>query len=216
MLTLARFPAAASGLWVTLYWGTVLVKAIRLSRKIGKDPNVLPREKTGLILRMIWFPTIIAWCTLPWIAVLRGFSGYWLWRSLWPMMWPAELLGAVAAAAGFVAFVLTLACWRQMGRSWRIGIDPGERTEMIVHGAYQWVRHPIYTLSIVLMITTLLAVPTPLMLAVACVHIVLITLESLREERYMQKIHGESYNAYRRRTGRFIPRWMGTPRRDGV
>jgi protein-S-isoprenylcysteine O-methyltransferase Ste14 len=214
MLMLPRLSAAASGLWVLIYWGTVIVKAVRLSRKIGKDPNVLPREKTGRSLRFIWTPTIIAWCILPWLSAVRGFSRVWWLRAIWPMTAEIQWLGVSAAILGLMALILTFICWRQMGRSWRIGIDPGEKTELVVLGAYRMVRHPIYALSIILMLCTLLAVPTIPMLLVAVIHVTLITMEALREERYLRIVHGNAYIEYCSRTGRFIPRLFRVPQRD--
>ena len=214
MLMLPRLSAAASGLWVLIYWGTVIIKAVRLSRKIGKDPNVLPREKTGRSLRFLWTPAIIAWCILPWVSAFRGFAATWYLRALWPMTTQTQWIGVVAALLGLLALVLTFICWRQMGRSWRIGIDPGEKTELIILGAYRIVRHPIYALSIILMLCTFLTVPTLLMLPTALIHITLITLEALREEQYLREIHGAPYAAYCVRTGRFIPRLIRAPLRD--
>ena len=214
MLMLPRLSAAASGLWVIIYWGTVIIKAVRLSRKIGKDPNVLPREKTGRSLRLLWTPAIIAWCILPWVSAFRGFAHLWYLRPLWPMTPQTQWIGVVAALLGLLALVLTFICWRQMGRSWRIGIDPGEKTELIILGAYRIVRHPIYALSIILMLCTFLTVPTFLMLATALIHITLITLEALREEQYLRQIHGAPYIAYCVRTGRFIPRVFRAPLRN--
>ena len=31
-----------------------------------------------------------------------------------------------------------------MGRSWRMGIDPAEKTSLVTRGPYRWMRHPIY------------------------------------------------------------------------
>ncbi|MGC8540425.1 MAG: methyltransferase family protein [Phycisphaerae bacterium] len=214
MLMLPRLSAAASGLWVLIYWGTVIIKAVRLSRKIGKDPNVLPREKTGRSLRLLWTPAIVAWCILPWVSAFRGFAAAWYLRALWPMTAQTQWIGVVATLVGLLALILTFVCWRQMGRSWRIGIDPGEKTELIILGAYRIVRHPIYALSIILMLCTFLTVPTLLMLATALIHITLITLEALREEQYLREIHGAPYAAYCARTGRFIPRVFRAPLRD--
>ena len=214
MLMLPRLSAAASGLWVAIYWATVMVKAMRISRQIGKDPNVLPRENTGRSLRLIWMPTIIAWCILPWVSAVRGFSGAWWLRPFWPLTRQTQWIGVPGAFFGFVALGLTFICWRQMGRSWRIGIDPEEKTELVIRGAYRVVRHPIYTLSIMLMLCTLITVPTILMLVAAIIHIALIAMEALREERYLRKIHGAPYAAYCLRTGRFVPRPFWTRRRD--
>ena len=38
-------------------------------------------------------------------------------------------------------------------------IDPNERTQLVFNGPYAYVRHPIYGLSQVLVLTTLAAAP---------------------------------------------------------
>src|SRR5439155_17881175 len=32
-----------------------------------------------------------------------------------------------------------------MGRAWRMGLDPDNRTELAENGPYRWIRHPIYS-----------------------------------------------------------------------
>ena len=198
---LAKTAAFTCAIELLIYWGTVVGKSAYVARTTGKDPNVIPRERTGRWLRLIWTPTVIAWCALPWAAALGGRNAaFWI-RSMLPA--PAAAGGAVIGA---IALILTFFCWRQMGRSWRIGIDPNEKTELITSGPYRLVRHPIYALSIVLMLGTLLAVFTPPMLLIAVIHITMLQLEARREEEYLLSRHGGSYAAYCRRAGRFIPR----------
>ena len=93
-----------------------------------------------------------------------------------------------------------------MGSSWRMGIDPNDRTQLIFNGPFAFVRHPIYGLSSLLMIATLLAMPSVAMLAVAGIHIALLQWEARREERHLVTLHGEEYQRYARHTGRFFPR----------
>ena len=87
-----------------------------------------------------------------------------------------------------------------------MGIDPGERTPLIATGPFAYVRHPIYALSAVMMAATAAAVPSPLMLAAAAVHLALLLWESRREEKHLLRVHGNAYEAYRARVGRFVPR----------
>ena len=72
----------------------------------------------------------------------------------------AATIGVVITAAALAA---TLVCWKRMGRDWRMGIDPAERTRLIVTGPYAYVRHPIYALSQLMMLGTVIAVPAPAM-----------------------------------------------------
>lgn len=94
-----------------------------------------------------------------------------------------------------------------MGRSWRMGIDPAERTEMISQGPYRWLAHPIYALSQLMMLGTLLSLPSPLMMIAGALHLSLLHWEARREERHMLRSHGEMYRRYRARVGGFVPKF---------
>jgi protein-S-isoprenylcysteine O-methyltransferase Ste14 len=116
------------------------------------------------------------------------------------------MVGFVGAAICVGATIATFSCWRTMGRSWRIGIDPEEKTELIFSGPFRIVRHPIYTLSIFLVLGTLATTPTLAMLVIAFVHITCVQFEARREETYLLGKHGHVYASYMKRVGRFFPR----------
>jgi protein-S-isoprenylcysteine O-methyltransferase Ste14 len=125
------------------------------------------------------------------------------------LLQPIFLSSAVAWAAvalAIAAYVLTWICWKKMGKSWRMGIDPNEKTQLIVSGPYERVRHPIYALSSLLMISTVLAYPTPLMILIGLIHLLLLQMEARREEGYLARVHGPVYEQYCRQVGRFWPR----------
>lgn len=42
-----------------------------------------------------------------------------------------------------------LAAQQAMGRSWRIGVDTDERTELVTEGVFGLVRNPVFTAMIV-------------------------------------------------------------------
>ncbi len=208
----ATTTAITCGLVLAVYWGAVLVKGIKLSRKIGKDPNFVPRERTGQWMRLVWAPTVLAWCVQPWIAgLIPATSHHWLLARLLNIRsLPVQILAVVGTLAAIAALWATFICWHRMGRSWRIGIDPGETLELIVRGPYQYVRHPIYALSIALMLAVLAVVPTPLMLITAAVHITMLQVEARREEQYLISTHGQKYQDYRHAVGRFFPKFRAS------
>jgi protein-S-isoprenylcysteine O-methyltransferase Ste14 len=192
---MSRIPPFVSGCCLLVYWGAVIVKA-RRARRWKHGANVIPPERTGRWLRLIWVPLVIVWCAQPWLALARN--------SHRALPWPG--LGFVGAALCVIATATTFICWRAMGRSWRIGIDPAEKTTLVLAGPFRLVRHPIYSLSIVLMIATLATTQTLFMLVIAILHSVLMHWEAAREEAYLLRKHGEDYARYRRSTGRFVPR----------
>jgi len=196
-----RLPSLIVGVILAAYWARVMWMARRSRKLSGHSANFIPRERLGRRLRMAWIPVVGLWVALPWMNATGRFHGFWM-RPVfsWAI---AAWFGAILAAA---AFGVTWICWKKMGRNWRMGIDPAERGELLVSGPWGWVRHPIYALSSVLMLATVIAVPTALMAMVAVIHLALLQWEARREEKYLAARHGESYVAYCGRVGRFIPR----------
>lgn len=115
----------------------------------------------------------------------------------------SHVLGVVLALLGIAG---TLYAQLAMGASWRIGVDPEERTALVAGGPFALVRNPIY--SAVLLTAFGLALLVPSWVAIAGLIGVVAALEmQVRavEEPYMLRAHGEDYAEYAARVGRFFP-----------
>jgi len=198
-----HLPALLIGLIMALYWARVLRLAWKQKRRTGQAANLFPPETVGRLLRIVWFPTIALWIALPICAGSLTRASPALFRPLFQNLW----ISWIALAIAIGAFVATWICWKKMGTSWRMGIDPNDKTQLIVAGPYARLRHPIYALSSLLMICTMLILPSPVMLAVGIIHLSLLQWEARREEQYLIALHGPSYAQYAARTGRFLPRF---------
>jgi protein-S-isoprenylcysteine O-methyltransferase Ste14 len=210
-----RLPATLAAVCLSVYWIWVVVKLVKLGRKLGKDPNALPREPVGQIMRIVWYPCIMALLVGVWVAsaVRPGRVAQWPPWAQYQFVWLAGphtpgwyWTAAVAAVLCVAGTVGTFVCWRKMGHSWRIGIDPGEKLELVSTGLYRHVRHPIYALRMVINLAAMVMAPTPLVIAAAGVDVILLQIEARREERYMESKHGVAYARYKNSVGRFIPR----------
>ena len=113
----------------------------------------------------------------------------------------------VAGVALFaVGLALTVGSQQWMGRSWRIGVEEGERTELVTRGPFAIVRNPIYT-GVTLVVAGL-ALVVPSVVSFASVVLMVASLEAQTrfvEEPYLLRMHGESYARYASRVGRFLP-----------
>lgn len=200
-----RAPALIIGLVMALYWGRVLRLAWKERRRTGRAANLFPPEPLGRALRLIWFPAVGLWVALPLLfaTLVRPVRQL----NFFQPLFVRPVLSWVALFVALLAFAATLLCWRKMGRSWRMGINPDDKTSLVVTGPYSHLRHPIYALSSLLMICTMAILPSPAMITVGVVHLLLLQWEARREERHLTALHGPTYADYAARTGRFLPRF---------
>jgi protein-S-isoprenylcysteine O-methyltransferase Ste14 len=178
---------------------------VRVRRKTRNPAGLVPKERLERLMWLIWVPRVIAWMALPFLATTQG--NPLLAVSPVAVLHPALVaLRWIASLCGLLCFWMTVQCWRRMGVNWRIGVLPDQRTELVTGGLYEKVRHPIYAFSIVLMVCSVVVVPTLPMLTVGILHIVFNILKAEGEERFLVKAHGDRFREYCRRTGRFFPR----------
>ena len=112
----------------------------------------------------------------------------------------AGLLLAVAGIAG------TLAAQHEMGASWRVGVDPGERTELVTTGMFALARNPIFTTTLTAALgLTLLALNPLSVLGLLALFTGVQLQVRLVEEPHLTAIHGSAYRTYAARVGRFLP-----------
>jgi protein-S-isoprenylcysteine O-methyltransferase Ste14 len=104
------------------------------------------------------------------------------------------------------ALVGTFVAQLDLGQSWRIGVDEGERTELITRRSFSIVRNPIFTWMATYSIGVAVALYSPLALLGAVMMIAGIELQARRvEEPYLLRVHGAVYRRYGQTTGRFVP-----------
>ena len=200
-------PALGILLVVGAYWWRVVQMAAKMRRRTGRAANFVPAEPLGRALRWVWRPVVGVWVGAPLYLTFAARPPPFL-RPLYHL----EFLRWCAVAITMVAYVATRVCWRRMGRSWRMGIDPGERTNLVFTGPFAYVRHPIYALSSVMMAASVLAVPSPVLASAGLVHLLLLQWEARREEAHLSRLHGPAYDDYRAGVGRFVPRFRATRR----
>jgi protein-S-isoprenylcysteine O-methyltransferase Ste14 len=205
-----NWPALIIGLVVSVYWFRVMMLVRAAPKVSGHGANLVPPEKLGRVLRFIWMPVILLWLVLPFAAFVVKY------RKRYPEEF-RDLLGLnnkylppwvgwAAALLAVVSLLATFVCWRRMGKSWRMGIDPKDKTQLVFSGPFAYVRHPIYGLSSLLMICTMIVIPSFLMIAAGVIHLILLQWEARREEQHLVRLHGDEYLRYAQSTGRFFPR----------
>jgi protein-S-isoprenylcysteine O-methyltransferase Ste14 len=190
---------------VWCYWFGVGVMIVRARRKTHDLAGLVPEQSFERAMWLIWIPLVIAWIVLPWLALNRTNALFAV-----PQLAKEEPLYAtlrwLAAATALACLAMTAWCWSRMGKDWRMDVSEKSKATLITDGLFAYVRHPIYALSMLLMVCSAIIIATPPMLVIAVVHLMLMNLKARNEERHLLATHGEPYALYLRRTGRFFPR----------
>lgn len=114
-----------------------------------------------------------------------------------------QMLGLSLAAVGIAA---TTAAQVRMGASWRIGVDPDERTGLVTDGMFALVRNPIFTAMLVTALGLTLMVGNVISLTgLAALFVALEVQVRLVEEPYLRTVHGRNYERDTAVAGRFLP-----------
>ena len=138
-------------------------------------------------LAYILNPTWMAWSALP--------------LPIW-LRW----LGVGLALVGFV-----LLHWSQLslGKNWSDHPRLLAGQEMVVHGPYRWIRHPIYAAFLLILESTLLITANWFIGLSWILMTGLDVAERIRtEEAMLQNQFGEPYQVYMQSTGRLFPRLL--------
>jgi protein-S-isoprenylcysteine O-methyltransferase Ste14 len=116
---------------------------------------------------------------------------------------PLEALGALLALASLGLQVTSIF---QMGRSWRIGIDPGSSQTLVTSGVFAISRNPIYLALDGIAVATILMTGSLFFLITGLVVLASIHVQILREEAHLARAFGEQYELYRARVARYLGR----------
>lgn len=210
-MNIEQVPAFVLGWTICTYWFCVAVKVLRVRRDAREVKRVLiPAHRLEQYMWVVWIPLLVGWMLAPFLSYLDAGDR---WSALKPLALAASpgfrVLRFFAAGVGVICLALSIICWRYMGRHWRMSIDPTQEGALFVDGPFALVRHPIYSLSIALMLCSVVIDPCPLMFVLAATHVTLMQIKARHEEQFLRNKYGRAYDAYCSRTGRFIPMVSG-------
>jgi protein-S-isoprenylcysteine O-methyltransferase Ste14 len=190
---------------VVFIGGLVGFRCLRFYRLRGHSPVHFPRAGDGPAHALLSGALVLF---LGAILALGALAAFWpaalgAADPLYRRPGLALLVMGVALAALAAALV-----WRgqeDMAASWRIGIAPRERTELVTGGLFRFCRNPIYLglqLALAAFCCLLPGFPSLGLLALGAV---LLHVQARLEEDYLLERHGRAYAEYCARVGRFLP-----------
>lgn len=171
----------------------------RLRRETGASAITLHREDSpGQRVGAVAFLGVqLGVLALALVYAVGGPGAVGVWSSSATLVWSGISLGVVG-------MLLVSMAQRQMGASFRIGIDK-ERTDLVASGMFRVVRNPIFSGLLVILAGVVLIAPGVWSLGLWVATYGAIAWQTRLEERHLLAMHGDAYLRYAQRTGRFIP-----------
>ncbi|HVB39812.1 MAG TPA: isoprenylcysteine carboxylmethyltransferase family protein [Terriglobales bacterium] len=116
-----------------------------------------------------------------------------------------EWLRAMGVAITMAGLALAIGARRTLGGNWSATVTLKQGHTLTTNGPYRWVRNPIYTGILSMIVGTALVEGRgrgwlALMLAIAA-----FLVKIQQEERFMQRQFPQDFPAYRRRTAALVP-----------
>src|ERR1043166_3364870 len=182
----------------------IATKAIYLRVTTGINPIVIGRGKgPWRIVEILSLGTLLLWTVEVVMHALH--SPY----DLFPDSSNLDFLntqllkiaGLVLSSLGLTTFILA---FLSFGNSWRIGIDRTTPGTLITGGIFGLTRNPIYVAFNSYFIGIFLINGTWFFLIFALMAAVAVHLQILREEEFLRKQYGESFEFYCKRTARYL------------
>lgn len=184
---------AAIGILAAFY-GAYFTKMLLQRRKGIRTDQIGRGDKPRNILRRERLMKLATYAVVPvevWSICRSGQS------ALQPWGWA----GMGLALLGVLFFVLAMAAMRD---NWRAGIPQAGDTSLVTGGIYRISRNPAF-LGFDCMYAGLLAAHFNLVhLAFALWAGVMLHLQILQEERFLEHTLGETYARYKEKTGRYL------------
>lgn len=182
----AQFVAACWAIFF-VYW---IVAAFRVKRTV--------EQSGGLWWRIVTIALFLLFFTR------RGGAVAWLGGS--QLLVPHSTASAFAACV-LVGVGLAIAVWARtiIGRNWSGLVVFKENHELIQRGPYHYVRHPIYSGLLLMLLGTEILVGRTYGFVVFAAVFVGILIKARMEERLMTRHFPDAYPAYRRRVKALIP-----------
>ena len=98
-------------------------------------------------------------------------------------------------------FLASVLCMKD---SWRAGIPDKDKTELVTTGIYRYSRNPAFLGFDLQYVGVLLMYGNLLTLAFSLFAMVMLHLQILQEERYLEETFGAAYREYKRHTFRYL------------
>ena len=178
---------------ILLFYIFFFIRSFTLSKSLGKNIKAKsPLLNISIVLAGLSSVIFLAYLTVPPISeyLIILFSSNFL-----------TIMGSVFITLGLITSTVASLTLK---KSWRIGVDENEKTELITDGIYRFSRNPYFLSYDFVLIGMVFCLWSPFLILPVLITIMLFHLMILKEEKYLENKHQENYSRYKREVRRYF------------
>ncbi len=156
------------------------------------------------------------------LLTLRRIFGLALWLSAMAYLinpaWMSWASLPLPAWARWLGAVIMIACvpliywvFSSLGKNVTPTVAIRQEHNLVTHGPYRWVRHPLYTVGFLAFAGLSLLSANGFIAAVVLFGMPVIMMRTPIEEAHLIERFGDEYRQYMQRTGRYLPKLKSNP-----
>lgn len=153
---------------------------------------------TFLMLRVLGFAL---WLICFFFPIVPGLFASFRFEPVPLLRWTGYVLALISIPMGYSVF-------RSIGRNITDTVQTRAQHELITHGIYRFIRHPLYTTGFLLFFGLGLFAGLMPVLFLSVVVLITLYVRTFTEEQFLIAQFGERYVQYRTRTGKFFPKFI--------
>ena len=168
-----------------------------MQKKKGIQTDQIGKGKTGFV-KMIELTMKVATLLVPLVEIIS------IAVNVSNLLIIARYLGIVTAILGDIVFVISV--WT-MKDSWRAGVSPTDKTELVTTGIYQISRNPAFLGFDLVYVGICLMFFNWLLFLVSVFAMIMFHLQIVNvEEEFLLDFFGEEYISYKKKVNRYFGR----------
>lgn len=178
---------------ILLFYLFFFIRAWALSKSLGKNIKAKsPLLNISIVLAGLSSLLFLSYLIVPSIGqhLVILFSASFL-----------ATIGSVLIALGLITSTVASLTLK---KSWRIGVNENEKTELITNGIYKFSRNPYFLSYDFVLIGMVFCLGSPFLILPVLITIMLFHLMILKEENYLENKHQENYLRYKSEVRRYF------------
>ena len=183
-------------LFILVFYGAIIFDEISLKKKNIKVNYLVSFKKneknSSFNLALFLLP-----CAIAITQILSVF----LVREEHSLTIVFKTVGLMVAGAGVIILLLSI---KAMKDQWRIGIDKNDKIKLVVNGVYAYSRNPVSIAFYFFYLGIAVAYSNAIIKSLSVAGIVLLHLQTMKEEKYLKQACGTEYNEYIKNVNRYI------------